>query len=128
MNTKLNHKQLGEKGESLAVQFLKEQGYRILKRNYRIKIGEIDIIAKDEDTLCFVEVKARKKEDAYFPFEVISQPKQRKISQVAACYISDHDCSDQYMRFDVVSILETQEGEAQFELIKDAFDAAFISS
>lgn len=53
---------LGKKGEDISVKFLKKQGYEIIERNYRCSLGEVDIVAKDKNILCFVEVKARKRQ------------------------------------------------------------------
>ena len=76
-------KELGARGEELAVRYLKNRGYRILERNYRIKLGEIDIIARDRNTLVFVEVKARSSNRFGHPKSAITPQKQRKISMVS---------------------------------------------
>jgi len=111
---------LGEKGEGLAVKFLKKKGYRIIRRNYKIRIGEIDVIAGDKDTLVFIEVKTR--ESLYYgrPFEAVDRLKRRKIANVALQYLKTlkevPPC-----RFDIVSIY-FDHGRPEFELIKDAFE------
>jgi putative endonuclease len=111
---------LGEKGEGLAVKFLKKMGYTIIKRNYKTPIGEIDIIAKDKDTIVFTEVKTRESSAYGQPFEAVNRFKKRKIANVAHLYLKRFKelppC-----RFDVVSIYY-EKGKPECELIKDAFE------
>jgi putative endonuclease len=111
---------LGEKGEGLAAKFLRKKGYKIIEQNYQTRIGEIDIIAMDGETLVFVEVKTR--ESLYYgrPFEAVTGLKRRKISNVATLYLKRlKDVPP--CRFDVVSICH-ERGKPQFELIQDAFE------
>lgn len=116
MNNKMFNKISGDSGERKAREYLKKQGYRIIKCNYSNKIGEIDIIAYDQGVLVFVEVKYRK--DDYFglPREAVNYNKQRKIRQVATVYINQNELFDKVIRFDVVEILGDQ-----VELIKNCF-------
>jgi putative endonuclease len=116
--------QLGKKGEELAVRCLKKRGYRILERNYRNPIGEIDIIAKDHGTLVFIEVKARRSTRAGAPKASVTRQKQRKISMVALAYLKSMRQSDSPARFDVVSI-NTSFDPPQVELIQNAFELAY---
>ena len=110
------NKVVGGKGEILAEKFLKKQNYKILERNYQNKIGEIDIITQDKDTLVFVEVKAR--ETCLFgrPCEAITPYKQNKIRGVASYYLMMNNLRDTDCRFDVVEIV----GE-EINHIKNAF-------
>jgi putative endonuclease len=110
----------GQKGEGLAVEFLRQQGYKIIQRNYRTFIGEIDIIALDQDTLVFIEVKARESITYGHPFEAVHRYKRRKISNVAQLYLKKLKTIPP-CRFDVVSVYRVQ-GDPQIELIKDAFE------
>jgi putative endonuclease len=80
---------LGRRGENLSVEFLKKQGYKIMERNYRCSIGEVDIIAKEKNVLCFVEVKTRKTEEYGLPEEAIDWHKQRKLAKVALTYLKE---------------------------------------
>ncbi|HDH53078.1 MAG TPA: YraN family protein, partial [Nitrospirae bacterium] len=73
---------LGQKGEELAVKYLRKKGYKIIKQNYKTKIGEIDIIANDGGTLVFVEVKTRESIAYGMPFEAVNSYKRRKIANV----------------------------------------------
>ena len=122
----LKKKELGAKGEEIAVRYLQSREYKILERNYRIRFGEIDIIAEQGENLVFIEVKTRA--DKYFgsPFESVTVRKQKQLSKVALEYISKKDWHNRPARFDVVGI-ELQEGENTFqnaaiELLQNAFD------
>jgi len=95
----------GKIGESYAVQYLIEQGYEILERNYKNKIGEIDIIAKYENRIIFIEVKARATARFGYPREAVNYYKQQKIKNVAGVYLKSKHMSDAYIRFDVIEIL-----------------------
>jgi putative endonuclease len=96
--------QFGKESESAAVRHLKKNGYKILEQNYHTKIGEIDIIAKDKQTLVFVEVKARKSHFYGNPKWAVTFKKQRKISMVALYYMKATKQNNVKARFDVVSI------------------------
>ena len=111
---------LGKLGEEQAVARLKKEGYRVLVRNYRNTFGEIDIIAQDGKTLCFVEVRTRTKDWHGHPFESISAVKQRKIIRAARAYLAREDTD---ARFDVVAVIPDEAGGFRVELIKNAFDA-----
>ncbi len=111
---------LGDKGEDIAAKFLKKKGYKILKRNYTAPIGEIDIIAKDGDTVVFVEVKARTDDLFGLPHESVGSKKQRKLKSVALHYLSRLK-KQPPARFDIISIC-FKEGRKEIEHIKDAFE------
>ncbi len=115
------HLTLGKSGEELAVALLEESGYRILARNYKTKLGEIDIVAYDKDTICFVEVKTRHSDKYGLPQEAISGFKQRQISKTALIYLKKNHLLDKKARFDVVSIIYS-ENASKLDLIKDAFE------
>ena len=121
--------ELGAKGEELAVRYLKKRGYRIVERNYRTRLGEIDIIAEQGDDLVFIEVKTRS--DTLFgsAFESVTKQKQKQLSKVALEYISKEDCHNRPARFDVVAI-ELQKGsntlkDASIEVLQNAFDLCY---
>lgn len=115
-------KESGTLGESLAADYLKKNGYKIIERNYYTKLGEIDIIAKDKDCLCFVEVKTRTNDNKGLPEEAVSRAKIRKISQNVLTYLKQKRINDCDMRFDVVGVIfDNQAQEFQINLIKDAF-------
>lgn len=112
----------GISGEETAARFLKENGYNVLQRNYKTKLGEIDIIAKDKDTFAFIEVKTRHTERFGLPQEALSNFKQRQISKVALAYLKQNNLLHKKARFDVVSIIYTSEDKPELELIKNAFE------
>lgn len=112
---------LGKTGEEEAADFLKENGYKIIARNYKTRLGEIDIIAYDEDTVCFVEVKTRNSERFGLPQEAVSRIKQRQIAKAALCFIKEKDLFNRKARFDVVSISYAQI-PPKINLIKNAFE------
>ena len=111
---------LGQRGEEIALKFLKKQGYKIRACNYKTKLGEIDIIANDGDTLVFIEVKTRESLEYGHPFEAVNARKRKKIANVALLYLKKFDELPQ-CRFDVVSI-HINDGNAECKLIKDAFE------
>ena len=112
----MNKSFLGARGEETAVRFLQSRGYRMILRNYRSRLGEIDIIARDGDTLCFIEVRS-KNAPGFEPAESIDARKRRRIGRAAAQYLEENGLSEHPARFDVVCI---RGGEG--ELIKNAFD------
>lgn len=116
--------EFGRKSESIAADRLKKQGYSILELNYRTKLGEIDIIAKDKDTIVFIEVKARKSNSFGNPKFAVTYKKQKKISMVALYYLKSTKQSNSKARFDVVSIIFGK-GSLGLEIIKNAFELAY---
>lgn len=112
---------LGKKGEEAAVDLLKEQGYKILKRNYRTKLGEIDIVACDRDMVCFIEVKTRHSDRFGLPSDAIFKSKQRQIAKCALVFLKENNLLDKKARFDVVSVIYS-EGAPKLDLIKNAFE------
>jgi len=95
----------GKKSEIIASQFLKKKKYKIIETNYKNKIGEIDIIAKDKDYLVFVEVKARMSRAFGDPAEAVDLKKQQKLRDVAKLYLIKSGKTNANCRFDVVTIL-----------------------
>ena len=112
---------IGRSGEDIAVDFLKRQGYRILTRNFRIRRGEVDIIAQDGDTFCFIEVKRRTTMHKGSPLEAISRLKKRKLTYVALSYLKSQHLEHRNARFDVVSVYGDDDS-AKVQIIKNAFD------
>ncbi|RKU28282.1 YraN family protein [Candidatus Poribacteria bacterium] len=110
-------------GEKLAVEHLKTQGYQILAQNYRFHRGEIDIIAKYEKRIVFVEVKTRRSLKYGVPQSAVTKQKQRQISKIALAYLQTHNLMDTPCRFDVIAIQLTQKLELlRLEQIKSAFE------
>ena len=109
----------GKKGELTAVNYLKDNNYQILEVNYKNKIGEIDIIAKDKNYIVFIEVKTRTSGMFGDPLEAINQKKQLKIRQVATIYLIKNKLMNSPCRFDAISILGNENPEIRH--VKDAF-------
>jgi putative endonuclease len=116
--------QFGKDSESLAARYLKKSGYKILEQNYRNKLGEIDIIAKEKGVLVFVEVKAGKTPFYGNPKWAVTPKKQRKISMVALHYLKTTKQTHVKARFDVVALSLTKENP-RIEIIKNAFELAY---
>ena len=125
MKPKNQKKELGKKGEDLALRFLKKNGYRIFERNYVCKMGEVDIIAKEKDTLAFIEVKTRTSTTFGPPQLAVNSAKQMQLSKVALYFLKEKGLEDVKARFDVVAILLGPRG-AEIELIRDAFDVRWM--
>ena len=120
----LFRQKLGKRGEDEALRYIKKEGYKLIERNFRANSGEIDLIARDNDTLVFIEVKARSSEAFGSPASAVGRRKMEHIVRASQEYlasIGDKD-GERLVRFDVVSVLY-REGDARVELIKDAFGA-----
>lgn len=115
---------LGKKGESIAVSFLKKNRYRIIEQNYKNRLGEIDIIARDRDTIAFIEVKTRSGNGFGSPKEAVTLKKQRHISRTAQAWLKSKRRTSAKARFDVVAIIMDGETE-QIELVKNAFELQY---
>ncbi len=122
-----NTRAKGRIAESAAIQWLKREGYMIVETNYAIRAGEIDVIAIDSgnhdslggDTLCFVEIKARRSARFGPAIGAVTRRKQYRISRAAAAYLASHDW-DGPCRFDVLGMDRNDDGW-EFTLIRDAF-------
>lgn len=115
----------GKAGEIIAAGFLKQNGYRIEEINYRCPIGEIDIIARENKDLVFVEVKARKSIFQGYPEQAVGLKKQKKMSQLALWYLQEKKLHGVRARFDVVAVLMLPSG-TEIRLFRNAFD--FVSA
>lgn len=114
----------GKQGEEIAMAHLRREGYVLIERNYRCLFGEIDIIAREGDTLCFIEVKSRRSARYGDPQLAVNHKKQQKMTRVALHYLSSHDLCDRPARFDVVAVRLAENGTGLVELIKNSFDVA----
>src|SRR5690348_15614770 len=103
------HLRRGARGEKLACRFLRRNGYKILYRNFRGRSGgEIDIVCRDNDTLVFVEVKTRTREDFGRPVAAVDRQKQKRISRGGLAWLRMLDNPDILFRFDVVEVIITE--------------------
>ena len=96
---------LGRRDEDAAARFLDRRGYEIVDRNWKCFAGEADIVARDGDSLVFVEVKTRSNCDKGFPSEAVTKSKRERYEKIALAYIQDHEVADIAVRFDVVAIV-----------------------
>jgi len=118
-----DNKRLGDIGEKTAIEYLKKQGYHIFETNFKCKQGEIDIIAADNDTIVFVEVKTRSSDAYGQPSEAVNYYKRRKIVQVALAYLTQRKLFNWMSRFDIVEIITDHTDKIiSINLIKNAFE------
>ena len=115
---------LGKFGEDLARKRLKDLGYRVLEMNYRCSLGEIDLIARDGDTLVFVEIKTRRNQPSSSAKEAVNKRKQVQLSKAALAYMKHKNLWGSKARFDVVAI-GVSDGKKEVEIIQDAFELAY---
>lgn len=112
---------LGDRGEIQAWGFLIKQGYKIIEKNYRCKIGEIDVICKKDGRLVFVEVKTRRSSRFGSPEEAVSKQKQNKIARVAEWYLRENKLSGVKTGFAVVAVKRYGAAGPEIRLIENAF-------
>ncbi len=115
---------LGDRGENVAAKFLRNLGYKIILRNFRCDLGEIDIIARDGKTLVFVEVKTRAYDDPA-PEDQVNSNKQHQITKAARFYLSRYGTPAPPARFDVVAIVWPVGRAPQIRHTMSAFEATF---
>ena len=115
---------VGQEGESVAEQYLRHKGYRIVARNLRSALGELDLVAEDGQVLVFVEVKARRTDAFGGAIYAVHQRKQEKLIQLAAQYLARHHIKDRLCRFDVVLLQGVGTDPAQIEHIQNAFEVS----
>lgn len=116
-------KEVARIGERLAAQYLEERGYQILEHNYRLRTGEIDLIAKEGERIVFVEVKTRRTLKFGVPQAAVTLTKQKQISKLALSYLQTHDMLNVPCRFDVVAIiLSSKSTPPKLEHIQNAFE------
>jgi len=125
LSAMLNRTQkFGKSGEDIAAKSLEKKGFQIVCRNYRSPFGEIDIIAKNNDTIVFVEVKSRRTSTFGHPKYAVTLDKQERISKTALYYLKVTGQSHIRARFDVVAISEHHQ-QTDVEIIKNAFELAY---
>lgn len=113
---------LGNRGERAAAKYLKQQGYRVLARQSRSRIGEIDLIALDGDTIVFVEVKTRSSLAAGHPSEAITYAKRRQLTRTALAWLKRKGLLDARSRFDVIAITWQESEPPVIEHFRNAFE------
>ena len=115
----MNNKTTGDLGEDIAKNYLIKNNYKILETNFTTKIGEIDIIAEENDVVIFIEVKTRKSLKYGRPYEAVNYKKMQKILKVAQNYIVYKNKDDIQYRFDIIEVLLNDKDKINH--IKDAF-------
>jgi putative endonuclease len=113
---------LGKLGEDLACRELTRRGYAIVARRYRLRSGELDIVARDGRTVVFIEVKARERDQFGEAAEAVTAWKRRRLVRLAMDYLTRHRLAEQPCRFDVVAV-QLDEGHPSIEVYQNAFTA-----
>jgi putative endonuclease len=108
----IDRRSLGREGERMAEDYFREKGYQILARNYRSRLGEIDLIVRKNRLIVFVEVKTRSSDACGAPEEAVDGRKMRKLYQVASCFLKEHRLEGQDAQFDVLSVLISPSGKS----------------
>lgn len=98
-------KELGNMGEQIAVEYLEKNNYKILKKNFYCKLGEIDIVAKDGQEIVFIEVKTRSNINCGQPSEAVNDIKQKHMYKAATYFLYKSNCLNNFIRFDVIEVL-----------------------
>ena len=123
MNVPTDRQRLGRRGERLAKQFLSSQGYVIEEENVRFPIGEIDLIGREGEVLCFIEVRSTASNEWGGPLDSIGERKRRRLIRAARWYAQRLRRLPPEMRFDVVAINWLPDGSPNIELVRGAFEA-----
>ena len=119
-----NKRQVGTEKENLAAEYLKKKGYFIIEKNYRVRQGEIDLIAENRDYLVFVEVKLRKSAAFAEALEFVDRHKQERIRRTAELYLCEHPEQTKQPRFDVIEVYApfgTETKRPEIRHLEDAF-------
>jgi len=114
--------ELGTFGEGLAAAFLRQQGYAIVETNWHCEHGELDIVARRDETLVFVEVRTRHSSSTDLAFMSVDARKQEKLVNLAQVYLAMHDLDDTAWRIDVIGIAVPRQGQPVIEHVEDALD------
>lgn len=118
-----NTRRTGAAGEEIARQYLRAEGYFILDANWSTAFGELDIVAKRNDTLVFVEVKTRRAASTETALEAVTRSKHERILKAVYQYLHDHDIdSDTVWRIDVIAVAIAGGGQPRIDHVEDAFD------
>ena len=115
-------KTLGRRGEDVVVALLRRRGWRILARNFRCPLGEIDLVAEEAGVVVFVEVKTRRTSHAGSGAEAVSAHKQRRLFRLAQYFLSVYGLDGRPCRFDVAAVAVAP-GRARVQVVRDAFGA-----
>ena len=114
----------GQAAEVLAEEMLRQKGYRIVEKNLRLGGGELDLIAEDQGTLVFIEVKARRTNQFGGASYAINTRKKRQIIKLAACYLSQRGLCNQNCRFDAILVTGTEGNSSKLTHLEQAFEVS----
>jgi putative endonuclease len=115
---------LGERGEKYAARYLRRQGYKILLTRHRQRYGEIDILAIEDQTVVFVEVKTRRTADEGRPAEAVDTQRQARLTRAALAFLKSHRLLEYASRFDVIEVVwPTDQKRPTVQHLQDAFPA-----
>ena len=115
-------KAIGDLGEIFAAKLYRKLGFNVTARNYHSRFGEIDLIAENDDNLCFVEVKTRNHSSLGTPAEAVDRRKQKKLTLTAMKYLEENECYKQ-PRFDILELWQQDGKITHYHLIENAFSA-----
>ena len=101
----MDRQSVGRQGEDIAVNYLKSKGFNIIDRRYRVREGEIDIVAEREERLYFIEVKTRRSLSYGYPYEAVNDKKLQRMRSVALKYLEENKIRNKDISFGVVSVL-----------------------
>lgn len=114
----------GAETEQAAEKWLRARGLKLLARNYRCRRGELDLVMLDRDSVVFIEVRLRNRNDFGGAAASVTATKQRRLSTAAAFFLAAHPALHRYTcRFDVVAVSQGMNGQPDFYWIRDAFAA-----
>ena len=120
---------LGARGETIAARYLRRLGYKIVSRGDRHRLGEIDIVAVDGETLVFVEVKTRSSHHFGHPVEAVDDDKRRRLTRLALGFLMRYDLMENAARFDIIAVTWPEDSKKPtIQHYKNAFEAANIDS
>ena len=114
-------KETGDLGEAIACRYLQDKGFQIIERNFRLRIGELDIIAKDGNCLVFCEVRTLRDPRGFAPEHSITIKKRKQLSRIANGFLSIRKMAPKFCRFDVVAIILT-DNNTKINHIPNAFE------
>ena len=119
---KPHNRDIGMRGEDSAARYLELRGYDVVDRNWECPAGEADIVAFEDGTLVFVEVKTRTSLEKGFPSEAVTPEKRARYEKIACWYLRDHDYVDIPVRLDIVALLVVAPDRAVVRHYRDAFN------
>ena len=113
---------LGERGENIAAALVRQNGFKILQKNYKCKIGEIDLIAEKAERIHFIEVKTRSGSEFGSPAEAVDRKKQEKLFKLAAWYLKEKKLKEPLLSFDIIAVTWKKREAPEARWIMNAFE------